>query len=497
MVAVAVAAVAPSCRRPADAAKDALGDAGYQHTPEDWLRAVREDNVAVMKRFLAGGFAIDTRDAGGDSALHVAAAAGAPQAAEFLLNKRLPVDQRGSGGRTPLMAAVAANQPKMTRWLLRQGASPKLRDETGYTPLMTAVRENAVSVIGELAPATRDELDTALLAAALEGRAEMIDALTKYGASVYARMEDGRTPLMLAAQNGHDAAVKMLLDLGCGRFATTPDGKTAADLAQAEGHQSALALLTAKPVADDLVLESPEALARDMAAAVDAASAGLGETAVAEPNEPAAPSAVSGEVISAGRREPVAPIEGRTLAATAKTHTPATAPAVTSPDQPAQAPVGVNLVMRQYHQREIPLSVRAVDGETATLRLAGASPAEYQVKRGSAVPGSRLIVAAVRHKMVTPKDESEPRELAVVELKDAATGASREIMSGVPSGAQDPVALVEDARTGRRYTATPGQRFADSAGNSYRVADVRPNQIVIEDLTSGTVQTLPLRGPRG
>ena len=495
MVAVAVAAGAPSCKRPAEAAKDTLGEAGYQHTPEDWLRAVREDNVAVMKRFLAGGFAIDTRDAGGDSALHAAAASGARQAAEFLLNKGLPVDQRGAGGRTPLMAAVAANQPKMVRWLLRQGASPKLKDEAGYTPLMIAVRENAVSVVGELATATRDELDTALLAAALEGRAEMIDALTKYGASVYARMEDGRTPLMLAAQNGHDTAVKMLLDLGCGRFATTPDGKTAADLAQAEGHQSAVALITAKPVADELVLETPEALAREMATSVDAVTAG--ETAAAEPNEQIDPTAVSGEIISAGRREPVTPIEGRTLAATAKTHGPAAAPAVTNPDQPSQAPVGVNLVMRQYRQREIPLSVRSVDGETATLRVAGAAPAEYQVRRGSAVPGSRLVVVAVRHKTVTPKDESEPRELAVVELKDAATGASREILSGVPSGAHDPVALVEDARTGRRYTAAPGQRFADSAGNSYRVADVRPNQIVVEDLTSGTVQTLPLRGPRG
>ena len=69
--------------------------------------------------------------------------------------------------------------------------------------------------------------------------------------------------------------------------------------------------------------------------------------------------------------------------------------------------------------------------------------------------------------------------------------------AGVPAGAHDPVALVEDAATGKRYTAVPGQRFKSAGGAQFIVSDVRPDQMVIEDAATGAVQTIPLRGPRG
>ena len=48
-----------------------------------------------LKKFIAGGFALDTRDESGDSALHTAAAAGAENAADFLMDRGLAVDLRG------------------------------------------------------------------------------------------------------------------------------------------------------------------------------------------------------------------------------------------------------------------------------------------------------------------------------------------------------------------------------------------------------------------
>jgi hypothetical protein len=59
------------------------------------------------------------------------------------------------------------------------------------------------------------------------------------------------------------------------------------------------------------------------------------------------------------------------------------------------------------------------------------------------------------------------------------------------------VALVEDAATGKRYLATPGQRFKAADGEEYFISDVRPNQMVIQNVASRSVQTIPLRGPRG
>ena len=215
--------ILPGCKRRGETVKSDLGDAGYKMTTEDWFRASRGNDVAALKKFSAGGFAADTRNADGDFALHAAAAAGAQGAADYLLNRGLAVDLRGGNERTPLMAAVMADQTVMVRWLLRQGADPKLKDKDGFRPLMLAVREGKPGAVGELAAYDRENLDPALLLAALVGRADVIDALTNFGASVYARMEDGRTPLMIAAENGHAEAVKLLLDIGASRFTTDPD----------------------------------------------------------------------------------------------------------------------------------------------------------------------------------------------------------------------------------------------------------------------------------
>jgi hypothetical protein len=72
-----------------------------------------------------------------------------------------------------------------------------------------------------------------------------------------------------------------------------------------------------------------------------------------------------------------------------------------------------------------------------------------------------------------------------------------EWMAGRPAAGHDPVALVEDAATGRRYVAKPGQKFTSDDGREFIVNDVRPGQIVIEETASGEVRTLRLRGPKG
>ena len=95
------------------------------------------------------------------------------------------------------------------------------------------------------------------------------------------------------------------------------------------------------------------------------------------------------------------------------------------------------------------------------------------------------------------KDSSAgPAEVSVVEVEDSGTGRRRELVTGLASSAHDPVALVEDGG-GRRYLAKAGQKFTGEDGTRYVVVDVRPNQMVIENLTKAEVITVPLRGPRG
>lgn len=491
-----------SCRKPSDTVKSDLGEAGYQLTTADWFRAAATNDTAALKKFVAAGFNADTRDASGDSALHAAAAAGAKEAADFLLDRGLPVDQRGTSERTPLMAAVAGNQTAMVGWLLRQGADPRLKDKDGFVPLMLAVRDGKSGAVAELAPHNRENLDPAILLAALVGQAGVIDTLTNYGASVYARMEDGRTPLMIAAENGHEESVKLLLDLGASRLSIDTEGRNASDLANQAGHPEIAALINRDPLPQELTLESPAEVAQSMDALLNASLAetrpgtATGEPAAQDPavNPPAAGAATG--VPPKRSPTPAKPIQGEVLSPGVATtgQDSATADPPADPSSPAMP----NLVMRHYREREIPVQVRSVEGETAILNIVGRQSREVKVRSGETIPGSRLVVLRVQRRMENSKlAVGQTTEVSVVEVRDSATGTTREWISGVSASAHDPVALVEDATNGQRYTASPGQRFKSADGTEFIISDVRPNQLVIEEVANGNVHTLPLRGPRG
>ncbi|HEY8990508.1 MAG TPA: ankyrin repeat domain-containing protein [Luteolibacter sp.] len=469
----AAALVLAGCRDREQAASDELTEAGYRMTADDWFRDAANDQAAVLERFVKGGYAVDLRDAAGDTALHAAAAAGAEKAAKFLLDRKLPVDITGASGRTPLMVAVMAGKASMTRWLLRQGADPKKKDADGFRPLMLAVKEGRHEVLGDLAAVDRAELDDALLVASLLGKTKVIDVLTSYGASVYARMDDGRTPLMLAAENGHQDAAKLLVDLGANRFAADSGGKTAADLAADAGHEPLARMLRSDPAPEEFTLHTEQQLGEEMAAVVARV-----ERAEAVEGGPSAPARSSpGAVVS---------LSGQTLGR--RDAGQASAPAAGAPA----------LVMRQFRQRELPLEVRHVEAGVARIAVKDSQRHEWKVKEGERLAGTRLKVLRIQRRMESGKENfGRPVEVSVVEVEDTATGARRNLVAGVAATAHDPVALVEDSATGKRYTAAPGQTFTGADGIRYTVSDVRPNQIVIEETGTRRVQTLPLRGPRG
>jgi ankyrin repeat protein len=493
-----------SCRKPSDTVKSDLGEVGYQLTAADWLRASATNDAAAMKKFVAGGFDVGTRDETGDSALHAAAFAGAKDAADFLMDRGLSVDLRGASERTPLMAAVAGDQTLMVRWLLRQGADPRLKDKDGFVPLMLAVRDGKSGAVEELAPYNRENLDPAILLASLVGQTEVIDTLTSYGASIYARMEDGRTPLMIAAENGHTESVKLLLDIGASRLSIDTEGRNAAELATSAGHPEIAALINRDPLPQELTLESPAEVAQSMDAFLNAALAeappGAADGQPADQAAIAPPTAGAAATPQPLRNPaPAKPIQGEVLGS----NPAATTADPTTVDPPAAAagtdsPAIPNLVMRHYREREIPVQVRSVEGETAVLNIVGTHSREVQVRSVENIPGSRLVVLRVQRRIENSKlNLGQAAEVAVVEVRDTATGTTREWISGLPASAHDPVALVEDATTGQRYTASPGQRFKSADGAEFIISDVRPNQLVIEEVATGTVQTIPLRGPRG
>ena len=451
------------CKKDRQQVNGEIEEAGYTMTQEGWIKAIRADHLEVVKKMAKSGFDIKARDENGRHSLHMAAEAGSIDVAGYLLDSKISINDTDNEGRTPLMLAVLSGRVEMVRWLLKQGADSKLKDKNGYMALMLAVANHQVKALEELAPYHREDLDSALLLAAMTGDAGAIDTLTNYGASVHARMNDGQTPLMLAAKNGHQEAVAVLIDIGASRHTTTEAGETAQSLAIKAGHPEIAEMIEKGFSGEAIALDSDEKIAMALSN---------------ETNRPAADGKTPEKaVLLEGAKISSSPKEG-----------------AASNSQARSAPI----IMRQYSQRELPVEVKKVSGNTATLRLRGKPAKEISVRAGDPIPNSNLVVVKVSTRTEVGKlNNSQPIYVGVVEVEDKQTGQRREWQSGAPAVGHDPVALVEDAVSGRRYIAKNGQKFSSEDGRQFIVSDVRPGQLVIEDVTSGEVSTLLLRGPRG
>ena len=77
--------------------------------------------------------------------------------------------------------------------------------------------------------------DTALTAAAIMGRREMVELLIAFHANVNIQDDDGGTPLIWATVGQHEELVQLLLDAGADPNIRENDGQTALQLAMEHG----------------------------------------------------------------------------------------------------------------------------------------------------------------------------------------------------------------------------------------------------------------------
>ena len=163
---------------------------------------------------------------GGDTALHMAAAACSCRLAELLVSHGAVPRAKNRRGAVPLNYAADGNQAEpqaqaaVVEYLISIGADPNAVDGSGVAPMHRAVRRRSLSAVRAL----------------LDG-----------GASLGQRNKSGSTPLHLAVQNtgasgsGSDAAheqqaeiIKLLLARGARRTDRDRNGKTADQAAASE-----------------------------------------------------------------------------------------------------------------------------------------------------------------------------------------------------------------------------------------------------------------------
>ena len=169
--------------------------------------------MAAVVSLLDGGASPEARDGGGFSALIKAVAGGHGAVVEVLLARGAAVD--GERGRhTALRAAALFGRVDLLRLLLARGGDARIESNNGRTPLM-----------GACFPRAGVPPDDALACVAA-----LLDD-SRGAAAIDARNDDGDTALHLAIARGLAAAARLLAARGARTDLPNGAGVTAARLA--------------------------------------------------------------------------------------------------------------------------------------------------------------------------------------------------------------------------------------------------------------------------
>jgi len=165
----------------------------------------------------------------GMTALHWATYRDDLETADILVRASANVKAANRYGVTPLSLACTNGNGAMVVLLLKAGADPNAALPGGETPLMTAARVGSLHAVKALVAhgARVDSKDerrgqTALMWAAAEGHAEVVEMLIEVGADFRARLASGFTPLLFAVREGRLDVVRVLLKAGADVNETVP-----------------------------------------------------------------------------------------------------------------------------------------------------------------------------------------------------------------------------------------------------------------------------------
>ncbi|WKY03205.1 hypothetical protein Q1695_004726 [Nippostrongylus brasiliensis] len=150
-----------------------------------FLRAARAGNLDKVLELLRGGTDINTCNANGLNALHLASKEGHSEVVRELLKRGAHVDSATKKGNTALHISSLAGQSLIVTILVENGANVNVQSLNGFTPLYMAAQEN---------------------------HEDVVRFLLSHGANQALSTEDGFTPLAVALQQGHDRVVAVLLE---------------------------------------------------------------------------------------------------------------------------------------------------------------------------------------------------------------------------------------------------------------------------------------------
>ena len=107
------------------------------------LDAATDGNIEAVKKHLAAGMDVNTRDNNKWTPLHYAAYYGHKAVAELLIAEVADVNAKSDDGWTPLHDATSIGHKEIVELLLAKGANVNAKNNYGNTPLDLASGETA------------------------------------------------------------------------------------------------------------------------------------------------------------------------------------------------------------------------------------------------------------------------------------------------------------------------------------------------------------------
>lgn len=225
--------------------KDALG-----HTA---LHIAAERNYKEIAELLISNNAnVNSRNRDGITPLHCACLNNSKETAEFLVSKGANIDSKDILGSTALHLASERDYEETVKLMISLGADINAKDNDGWTPLYFTSRNNNRDISELLISKGADvnEKDkegyTPLHIACLNNCRDAALLLISKGADVKSRDRCGRTPLHLPGAFGYLGIVEILVSKGADINAKDNDGCTALKLAAGQKHYDVVNFLVSK-----------------------------------------------------------------------------------------------------------------------------------------------------------------------------------------------------------------------------------------------------------
>jgi len=167
----------------------------------------------------------------------------------------------------------------------------------------------------------------------------------------------------------------------------------------------------------------------------------------------------------------------------------------TDPRDPNSRPgIANGIRLKEFVRKDLPFVLKSVQGQTAEIeRGDDAAPAKKResVKAGQPLAGSNYKVVRVQQRQMRDKD-GNPMDGSRVTLEDTQSKQHIDLVKDLPARSTASYAVLA-GKDGKTITVHDGETFtwAGETPVTYRVKDLRAEQVILEEVSTGKTVTVP------